>query len=82
MTPKVAATHNRVDLQRLVPSTLRTDPDATLKTLTTRLFQNPLSPKESGALRDYLQSVGSHITDDTLFGLLHLMMSTPAYQLC
>ncbi len=81
-SPNATVAHSRVDLQRLVPDALRADPAATVRALTVRLFQGPLPAKDSEAFSDYLKTVGSRITDDTLFGLLHLMMSTPAYQLC
>ncbi len=82
LAPPPPVAHNRVDLQRLVPEALRADPDAVLRSLTLRLFQAPVPAREAAAFSDYLQSVGSRVTDQTLFGLLHLMMSTPAYQLC
>jgi uncharacterized protein (DUF1800 family) len=80
--PKPGYAHTRVDLQRLVPPNIRNDPDAILHTLTTRLFQGPVSARDSEAFNNYLKTANGKITDQTLLGLLHLMMSTPAYQLC
>ena len=77
------AVHPRVDLRKVAPDGLRQDPDALLHSLALRLFQAPASPRDAEAFGKYLSTApGDRITDQTIYGLLHLMMSTPAFQLC
>ena len=78
----VALPSGQIDLQKLAPDALRADPDALVRTLTARLFQSPLPPKVEGTFTDYLRSTGPATTDQHVVGLLHLMMSTPYFQLC
>ena len=82
--PPVALT-SQVDVARIAPPEVRTDPTTLLHTLAQRLFQAPLAAKDEQSFTEYLHSVtgdGKAITDQQVAGLLHLMMSTPAYQLC
>ena len=77
-----APTAGQVDLRKLAPPELRSDPAALVRTLTARLFQGPVPPKLEGTFTDYLRSIGSAASDQHVVGLLHLMMSTPNFQLC
>lgn len=68
------------DLQRLAPDSLRADPQKLLESLTKRLFQQPLPERDHQQFETYLVS-RSPATDGMVRELLHLMMSTPNYQL-
>ena len=72
----------QIDLQKLAPDAARVDPQTLVRTLTARLFQAPLPPKVEETFTDYLRSVGPASSDQHVVGLLHLMMSTPYFQLC
>ncbi len=71
----------RLDLQKLAPPETRGDPETLVRALTMRLFQDPLTPKQHAAFVEYLRAQ-PNLNDAALLGLLHLMMSTPQYQLC
>jgi hypothetical protein len=73
---------NRPDFQKLAPDALRTDPAALVRNLTVRLFTQPLTAKDEQPFIDYLHAAGAAITDQHVAELLHLMMSTPRFQLC
>jgi uncharacterized protein (DUF1800 family) len=73
---------NRPDFQKLAPDALRADPKALVQNLTLRLFSQPLDPKDQQPFIDYLHAINSSITDQHVAELLHLMMSTPRFQLC
>ena len=73
---------NRPDFQKLAPPALRGDPKALVQNLTVRLFAQPLSVKDEQPFIDYLQAAGPKVTDQHVAELLHLMMSTPHFQLC
>ena len=67
------------DLTKIVPAQVRSDPKRLVAYLCFRLFQDPLTPRDTETFMKY---VTDHGTDDaTLRELLHLMMSTPQYQL-
>ena len=75
----------QVNVARIAPPEVRTDPATLVRTLALRLFQSPLAPKDEQQFTGYLQTVaadGKAITDQQVTGLLHLMMSTPSFQLC
>ena len=72
----------KVDARKLAPPDLRGDPVALVRSLGTRLFQGALSPKDEEAFSNFLKSEGDKVTDSSVIGLIHLMMSTPRYQLC
>jgi uncharacterized protein (DUF1800 family) len=73
---------NLPDFQKLAPAALRTDPKALVQNLTTRLFIQPLSAKDQQPFIDYLHALNAPVNDQHVAELLHLMMSTPHYQLC
>ena len=73
----------RLDLQKLAPAEVRGNADMLVNALTQRLFQGTLAPKIHDTFTAYLGSIGAAtITDQHVVGLLHLMMSTPYFQLC
>lgn len=71
-----------VDLTALAPTDLRADPPALVRHLSVRLFCDPLSAKDHQTFVDYLKATGPRIDDKSVQGVLHLMMSTPRFQLC
>lgn len=75
------ASSARVDLHKLAPPELRGDLDTLVHALTVRLFQDPLAPKQHAAFVAYLKAQPA-VNDAALLSLLHLMMSTPQFQLC
>jgi len=70
-----------VDFQKIAPSALRADPDKLVANLTMRLFQTPLPARDTQTSRDFLTDKNNDTSDQTVRELLHLMMSTPQYQL-
>ena len=72
----------QIDLQKLAPPDVRGNADMLVNALTQRLFQGPLAPKVHDTFTDFLRSMGSPFTDQHVVGLIHLMMSTPYFQLC
>ncbi len=46
-----------------------------------RLYQDPLTPRDTAPFVKYVSDHGPNPDDNTLRELLHLMMSTPEYQL-
>ncbi len=72
----------QIDLQKLAPPDVRGNADMLVNALTQRLFQGPLAPKVHDTFTDFLRSMGGPFTDQHVVGLIHLMMSTPYFQLC
>ena len=58
-------------------------PSASSHSLCFRLYQDPLTPRDTETFIQYVSDHGTNIdtSDSTLRELLHLMMSTPQYQL-
>jgi len=69
-------------LDHIAPAELRGDPERLVDTLGWRLFQTAPAERERKAFLEYLAARPSPASPDTLLGLLHLMMSTPQFQLC
>lgn len=71
-----------VDPGRAIPKEEREDADRLVRYLEWLLYQAPLREQEKGAVKEYLakRSTGP-ITDEQVRDLLHIMMSTPHYQL-
>ena len=78
----VAPPSGQIDLQKLAPREVRGNVDMLVNALSQRLFQGPLAPKIHDTFTDYLRSMGGPISDQHVVGLMHLMMSTPYFQLC
>ncbi|MBS0657288.1 MAG: DUF1800 domain-containing protein [Verrucomicrobia bacterium] len=71
-----------VDLTRLVSADVRRDPAALVDQLAARLFAGPLPAREREAFLAFLRQKPAPPDDATLRSLLHLMLSTPHFQLC
>ena len=70
-----------VNLARIAPVELREKPEKLVAHLTKRLFQTRLGDKQTQAFLAYLQTRSPDRGDETIRSLLHLMMSTPQFQL-
>jgi uncharacterized protein (DUF1800 family) len=70
------------DYAALAPPSLRGAPERLVDELVFRLFQHPLRPADRLAFLDYARNqAGGGIDDREVGRLVHLMMSTPHYQL-
>ncbi|MDQ2919681.1 MAG: DUF1800 domain-containing protein [Verrucomicrobiota bacterium] len=67
-----------IDLAKLIPDELRAQPNELIAQLCKRLS---LPPNETKTFASYLESRAPDTSDETMRGLLHLMMSTPQFQL-
>ena len=70
-----------IDVSKLIPAELRRKPQELVAHLSNRLFQAKAAAKETEAFVQYLEARKSDTGDETMRGLLHLMMSTPQFQL-
>ncbi|HET9800528.1 MAG TPA: DUF1800 family protein, partial [Chthoniobacterales bacterium] len=70
-----------IDIAKLVPSEIRAKPREVVDLLTKRFFSARPDDKEIDAFVKYLEARGSDVSDTTLRELIHLMMSTPQFQL-
>ncbi len=71
-----------LDVARLAPAALRADPAQLVDALSLRLFQTTLSGRPRDAFLEFLRAKRQPADDEAVRGLLHLMMSTPQFQLC
>ena len=69
------------DLAKVIPQQVRSDPKRLVAYLCFRLYQDPLTPRDTATFVKYVSDHGPAPDDNTLRELLHLMMSTPQYQL-
>ena len=69
-----------IDVSNLVPADLHNKPREVVDLLAKRFFQTPLADKELDAFVKFLETCND-IGDATLRELVHLMMSTPQFQL-
>jgi len=69
------------DLNKVIPAQVRSDPNRLIAYLCFRLYQDPLTPHDTETFIKYVTDHGPNPSDTTLRELLHLMMSTPEYQL-
>ena len=69
-----------LSLDDLAPPELRTEPSKLIRYLTLRLYQQQVPEKESASFFNYLANRDA-AEDEKMAGLIHLMMSTPRYQL-
>jgi len=81
--PSAPATLRRapIDLSKIIPSELRDRPTELVANLARRLFQAEPSAKQTEIFLAYLKTQAPDHGDETIRSLLHLMMSTPQYQL-
>lgn len=70
-----------IDVAAIVPAAMRESPDKLLKELSERVFQADSPAQDRETFSKFLASRGGNTSDATVRGLLHLMMSTPDYQL-
>jgi uncharacterized protein (DUF1800 family) len=70
-----------IDVAKLVPADVRNRPSDVVDLLTTRFFEARPGDKEIDTFVKFLETRGSDTTDATLRELIHLMMSTPQFQL-
>jgi len=69
------------DLNKVIPQQVRSDPNRLVAYLCFRLYQDPLTPHDTETFIKYVTDHGPNPDDTTLRQLLHLMMSTPEYQI-
>jgi uncharacterized protein (DUF1800 family) len=70
-----------IDVSMIAPPELRKNPDHLITQLSRRTFQAELAPQNRQTFSKFLAARNSDTSDATVRGLLHLMMSTPDYQL-
>jgi hypothetical protein len=70
-----------IDTRKLVPAEIRAKPREVVDLLAKRFFPTRPGDKEIDTFVKYLETRGSDATDKTLRELIHLMMSTPQFQL-
>lgn len=70
-----------IDVSKLAPVELREKPRELVDLISRRLFQAPAPQKEAETFVQYLEARKPDTSDETMRGLLHLMMSTPQFQL-
>ena len=70
-----------LDLSKIIPADLREKPEELIAQLGRRLYQTSLGAKPRQTFLTYLKTQGTDRSDQTMRRLLHLMMSTPQYQL-
>jgi uncharacterized protein DUF1800 len=70
-----------IDVARIIPAELRDKPRELVDFLSLRLFQKPSPEKMAATFAQYVEARKPDTSDQTMRGLLHLMMSTPQFQL-
>jgi len=70
-----------IDIGKLVPADVRARPRDVVDLLVKRFFQARPAEKEIDTFAKFLESRGPNTSDATLRELVHLMMSTPQFQL-
>ena len=70
-----------IEVSKLVPDELRSRPEELVDLLSTRLFQTRPSKKTTDTFVEFLNARRPDTSDATMRELLHLMMSTPQFQL-
>lgn len=70
-----------IDIAKVVPDNLRDQPKQLVEMLSARFFQTQPPEKETNAFVQYLEARKGDTGDETMRGLVHLMMSTPQFQL-
>ena len=70
-----------IDVSKIIPVELRAKPSELVAYLSTRLFQAPAPEREHETFLQYLKAREPDTGDATMRGLVHLMMSTPQFQL-
>jgi len=70
-----------IDISKLIPKDLRKKPKRLVAYLSNRFFQTQLEEKEAADFIEYLEVRKPDTSDATMRALVHLMMSTPQFQL-
>jgi uncharacterized protein (DUF1800 family) len=70
-----------MDVTRIIPTELRDKPGELVALLCQRFFGGPSPEKERTAFVQFLEKRAPDTSDQTMRELLHLMMSTPQFQL-
>jgi uncharacterized protein (DUF1800 family) len=70
-----------MDVAKLVPGDVRNKPRDVVDLLAKRFFQAQLADKERDTFVKFLETRGADASDASLRELVHLMMSTPQFQL-
>jgi len=70
-----------MDVTRIIPTELRYKPKELVTQLCARFFGGPGPEKERAAFIQFLEKRAPDTSDQTMRELLHLMMSTPQFQL-
>lgn len=73
--------HTGLDFAKIAPDELRGNPQRLVEYICFRLFQDPLTPRETEKFVSFLEERKDKVDDGTIRDLLHVMMSTPQYQL-
>jgi uncharacterized protein (DUF1800 family) len=79
--PPPAPRRQPINVNRIAPPELRKNADALVTHLVTRVFQRPLPREHLDIFKQFLFSQKLDTSDRTIRALLHLMMSTPEFQL-
>jgi uncharacterized protein (DUF1800 family) len=69
------------DFAKIIPQQVRSDPNRLVEYLCFRLYQDPLTPRDTTEFVQYVKDHGGNLGDESMRELFHLMMSTPQYQL-
>ena len=79
--PAEPSRRDPIDIANLIPENLRAKPQELVTYLSQRFFDAPLAERELTAFARFVESHNGDTGDQTMRGLLHLMMSTPQFQL-
>lgn len=81
--PRALVYENRADLAKIIPRDTVSSNDDAVKSLLWRFFHGPLRDKDIATLRKHFQHLPDYTewTGDDVRNLIHLLMSTPLYQL-
>ena len=70
-----------ISVAAMAPSEIRNNPGKLVTQLSRRVLQTDPAPQDREAFLEFLAAHNGDTSDSTIRGLLHLMMSTPEYQL-
>src|SRR5262249_15755300 len=80
-TPPPPPPRRPINVTRIAPPELRGNPDVLVPRFVTRVFQRQLPRRQLDIFKQFLVSCKPDTSDRTILALLHLMMSTPEFQL-
>jgi hypothetical protein len=70
-----------IDVNKIVRPEVREKPEQLLAELSRRVLQTEPPARDAAAFSKFLEGRNAKTDDSTVRGLVHLMMSTPLYQL-